>query len=151
MAVKELIFFDENASEQFGRSFASNIKQGDIIALYGDLGAGKTTLARAIIRSLLQDENIEIPSPSFAIVQPYENKKISILHVDLYRISDENEIDELGLFDDENIIILVEWPQNSSHIEAIANWQIYLEIEPSNQARNVKIIGDVKRLNKLID
>jgi len=151
MAVKELIFYDENASEQFGKNFASTIKQGDIIALYGDLGAGKTTLARAIIRTLMQDKKIEIPSPSFAIVQPYENKKISILHVDLYRINDENEIDELGLFDDKNAIILVEWPQNSSHIEAIANWQIYIEIEPTSQARNIRIIGETKRLNKLID
>lgn len=95
-----------------GARIAAILRAGDVIGLSGDLGAGKTTLARAILAALgLQSE---APSPSFAIVQPYgpPETRLRVLHIDLYRIDDPNEIAELGLFEarDESVS-LIEWPE----------------------------------------
>src|SRR5690554_1580879 len=79
---------------------------GDIVALNGDLGAGKSALARAIIRSLATDPALDVPSPSFALVQPYDTPRGPVLHADLYRLADASEADELGLLDTPDAIIL---------------------------------------------
>lgn len=105
------------ASQQIGADIALALKGGMLVFLRGDLGAGKTTLARAIIRQLVGDEEFEVPSPTYSIVQTYEGSKLSgvaeIIHSDLYRISTPEEIDELGLTqNDHDQLILVEWPQN---------------------------------------
>ncbi|CAN5132575.1 hypothetical protein BH10PSE13_BH10PSE13_07060 [soil metagenome] len=99
------------AMEAFGASLADLILPGDIIALTGDLGAGKTTLARGLLRGLGHDG--EVPSPSFAIVQPYEppSVRLPLAHVDLYRLESDVEVAELGL--DEWLAdgaLVVEWP-----------------------------------------
>lgn len=95
-----------------GARIAAQLAPGDAIGLVGDLGAGKTTLARAILRALgLQSE---APSPSFAIVQPYAppEVRLPILHVDLYRIDNSDELDELGLSDARHeSAVLMEWPE----------------------------------------
>lgn len=108
---------DEAKSLEVGADIALVLKGGMLVFLKGDLGAGKTTLARAIIRQLVGDKEYEVPSPTYSIVQSYEGSKLSgitqILHSDLYRISSGSEIDELGLTDnDPNQLILVEWPDN---------------------------------------
>src|SRR5271170_7489698 len=86
---------DETAN--LGRRIASEIGRGDSIALEGDLGAGKTTLARAILRAL--GATGEIPSPSFTLVQQYDTPRLKVAHCDFYRIEDPAEVDELGLED----------------------------------------------------
>lgn len=95
-----------------GAAIAKRLRTGDVVGLSGALGAGKTTLARAILEALgLQGE---APSPSFAIVQPYDPPEVAlpILHVDLYRIEHPDEIEELGLFEDiAHRALLVEWPE----------------------------------------
>ncbi len=84
----------------------------DLIALEGDLGAGKTTFARAFIRSLAGDDELEIPSPTFTLVQSYATPRLDVAHYDLYRLSDESELAELGLDDAlARGIALVEWPE----------------------------------------
>jgi tRNA threonylcarbamoyladenosine biosynthesis protein TsaE len=93
-----------------GARLAAALKPGDLVLLRGGLGAGKTALARAIIRALLKDDTAEVPSPSFALVQPYASVP-PVLHADLYRLTSESEIDELGLFDRPEAIVLVEWPE----------------------------------------
>jgi|TARA_A100001391_G_scaffold119236_1_gene81121 tRNA threonylcarbamoyl adenosine modification protein YjeE len=100
---------DAAATDAIGAAIAAHLRAGDIVTLEGDLGAGKTALARAIIRARLNEPNLEVPSPTFAIVQPYRG----IIHADLYRLADESEIDELGLIEDENDIVLVEWPERA--------------------------------------
>jgi tRNA threonylcarbamoyladenosine biosynthesis protein TsaE len=87
------------AMEALGMSLAIRLKPGDIIALTGGLGAGKTTLARGILRGLGYDE--EVPSPSFAIVKAYEPPavRLPLAHVDLYRLERAEEAAELGLED----------------------------------------------------
>ncbi len=98
------------ATEDFGRSLASLIRSGDVIALEGDLGAGKTTLARGILNGL--GYSGEVASPTFPIVIPYEELRVPVWHVDLYRIEHPSEIEELAL--DEALIhaaLLIEWPE----------------------------------------
>lgn len=86
---------------------------GDVIALSGSLGAGKTSLARGLLQGLGLAQ--EAPSPSFAIVQPYDPPETSIpvLHVDLYRVDDPDEIVELGIDDADEALLIVEWPERA--------------------------------------
>ena len=105
---------DPAATEAFGASLAALIRPGDVIALSGELGAGKTSVARGLLRALGLAG--EAPSPSFAIVQPYAppEVRLPVLHVDLYRIDDPAELEELGL--DEVLgdsVLLVEWPERA--------------------------------------
>lgn len=102
---------DETATGDLGRELSLFLRLGDLIALSGDLGAGKTTLARALIRAYCAAADMEVPSPTFALVQPYRSRRGALWHFDLYRVSDPREVDELGLLDaaDEGVA-LVEWP-----------------------------------------
>ncbi len=92
-----------------GRALASMLRPGDVVGLTGPLGAGKTTLARAVLRAL--GEEGEVPSPSFALVQPYETLVPPVAHVDLYRLSDPADLAELGLEEWRvDGALLIEWP-----------------------------------------
>ncbi len=112
--VTSILLPDATATEEFGASLAARVQPGDVIALSGDLGMGKTSIARGLLAALgLQGE---APSPSFAIVQPYDppEVRLPVLHVDLYRIEDPDELEELGL--DEALsdaVLLVEWPERA--------------------------------------
>jgi tRNA threonylcarbamoyl adenosine modification protein YjeE len=113
------------------------------VLLEGDLGAGKTALARAIIRALAGDERLDVPSPSFALVQPYEANGHPILHADLYRLGDAREVDELGLFDRADAIVLVEWPERSADMLANATVRVALSVPPGGAGRSASIdFGD---------
>ena len=87
---------------------------GDCITLHGDLGAGKTTFARALIRVYLADPALEVPSPTFALRQDYAGPRGAIVHFDLYRIADTRELDEIG-FDEAlaGSVVIVEWPERA--------------------------------------
>ena len=106
-----MILDSEQATADLGRAIASRVGAGDVVALSGPLGVGKTTLARAILQALGLDG--EVPSPTFAIVQPYEMLDPPVWHVDLYRIEDPGEIEELGLDAAEEGLLLVEWPERA--------------------------------------
>ncbi|HEU5482367.1 MAG TPA: tRNA (adenosine(37)-N6)-threonylcarbamoyltransferase complex ATPase subunit type 1 TsaE [Sphingomicrobium sp.] len=106
-----MILVNEDATEELGRRIARHIHTGDVIALSGPLGVGKTALARAVIRALGHDG--DVPSPSFAIVQPYEELEPPVWHVDLYRIEGVGELDELGLDSASAAALLVEWPDRA--------------------------------------
>jgi tRNA threonylcarbamoyl adenosine modification protein YjeE len=90
-------------------------RPGDTVALEGDLGAGKTTFARALVRALTDDEVDEIPSPTFTVVQSYETARMGVLHADLYRLSDASELAEIGLDPaPAGCLLLVEWPERAA-------------------------------------
>jgi tRNA threonylcarbamoyl adenosine modification protein YjeE len=125
-------------TDAFGVRLAGALRPGDLVLLQGGLGAGKTALARAIIRALLKDETLEVPSPSFALVQPYAGPSGPILHADLYRLSADRDIDELGLFDDPNAVVLVEWPDRVPSIAGRATLTVELSIAKSG-GRDVEI------------
>ena len=101
---------DEKAMTGFGRKLAKLVRPGDVITLSGPLSAGKTTLARGLLAAL--GHRGEVPSPSFAIVQPYESLRPPVWHVDLYRIDSPSDLEELGLDDiGPEGVLLIEWPE----------------------------------------
>ena len=130
---------DDAATADLGASLAAQLAPGDIVLLEGDLGAGKTALARAIIRSLADDPALEVPSPTFALVQPYDTPRGPVLHADLYRLGDAREVDELGLTDNSDAIVLVEWAARSPEIVAAATMVVELAIPPGGEGRTVVV------------
>ncbi|WP_300974744.1 tRNA (adenosine(37)-N6)-threonylcarbamoyltransferase complex ATPase subunit type 1 TsaE [Sphingomonas sp. LHG3406-1] len=103
---------DEPSMARAGAALAAVLRPGDVVTLSGPLGAGKTTLVRGVLAALGHPG--EVPSPTFAIVQPYETLQPPVAHADLYRIEDPRELEELGL-DDFLIdgVLLVEWPERA--------------------------------------
>jgi tRNA threonylcarbamoyladenosine biosynthesis protein TsaE len=102
---------DEAATARLGARLAALARAGDVITLSGPLGVGKTALARGFIGAL--GHHGDVPSPSFAIVQPYEELVPPVWHVDLYRIDDQAELAELGLDAAVDAVLLVEWPERA--------------------------------------
>jgi tRNA threonylcarbamoyl adenosine modification protein YjeE len=101
------------ATEQLARKIAPLLRSGDMLALAGPLGAGKTSFARMLLRAL--DIKDEVPSPTFTLVQSYETQKFPVHHFDLYRLKNPGELDELG-WDDMQAdgVTLVEWPERAA-------------------------------------
>jgi tRNA threonylcarbamoyladenosine biosynthesis protein TsaE len=106
-----MILSDEQATADLGASLARVARAGDVIALSGPLGVGKTALARGFLGA--KGHSGDVPSPSFVIVQPYEDLKPPVWHVDLYRIENALEIEELGLDSAADAALLVEWPERA--------------------------------------
>ncbi|MCM2456806.1 tRNA (adenosine(37)-N6)-threonylcarbamoyltransferase complex ATPase subunit type 1 TsaE [Rhizobium sp. CG4] len=133
---------------RLGEQLALTLKPSDCIALVGDLGAGKSTLARAFIRAMADDEELEVPSPTFTIVQSY-NLRIPVHHLDLYRLSDVSELDELGL--DEMLkdgICLIEWPDIAAE-DLPRNSLLTLQLEHSGTGRIAQLEGPARILDRL--
>lgn len=102
---------DMAATAVLAQRIANSLQRRDVLLLYGDLGAGKTTLTRAILQALNPSID-EVPSPTFTLVQTYDTAKGPVFHYDLYRLKSADEIDELGW--DESLadgITIVEWPE----------------------------------------
>lgn len=108
-----MILEDEQATARLGAGLAARARAGDVITLSGPLGVGKTALARGFLAGL--GHQGEVPSPSFAIVQPYEDVEPPVWHVDLYRIEEASELDELGLDSAGDAVLLVEWPERAGN------------------------------------
>ncbi|WP_010217359.1 tRNA (adenosine(37)-N6)-threonylcarbamoyltransferase complex ATPase subunit type 1 TsaE [Sphingomonas sp. PAMC 26621] len=109
-----MILADPAATEALGARLSALARPGDVVTLAGPLGAGKTSIARGLLAALGLAG--EAPSPSFAIVQPYAPPEVRfpVLHVDLYRIDDAGELDELGLDEAEgDSLLLIEWPERA--------------------------------------
>ena len=103
-----MILADAAATHAAGAVLAPHVRAGDIVTLTGALGAGKTSFVRGLLEALGHEG--EVPSPSFAIVQPYEHLDPPTLHIDLYRIEAESDLEQLGLDDYHDSLLLVEWP-----------------------------------------
>jgi tRNA threonylcarbamoyladenosine biosynthesis protein TsaE len=103
---------NESATEQLGATLAQRLRLGDVVGLYGELGSGKTTLARAILRAAAGDPELIVPSPTFTLVEVYDTLRGSYWHFDLYRLETPEQVYELGW--EEALaegIVLIEWPQ----------------------------------------
>ncbi|TZG38531.1 tRNA (adenosine(37)-N6)-threonylcarbamoyltransferase complex ATPase subunit type 1 TsaE [Agrobacterium sp. B1(2019)] len=106
----------EKDTIRLGEDLALALKPGDCLALIGDLGAGKSTLARAFIRAMANEPDLEVPSPTFTIIQTYD-ARIPVAHLDLYRLSDVSELDELGIDEMlEDGVCLIEWPNIAADV-----------------------------------
>lgn len=131
---------DDAATAAFGARLAQALRAGDLVLLDGDLGAGKTALARAVIRTLAGDPKLDVPSPSFALVQPYDLPTGPVLHADLYRLSAEAEMDELGLLDRPEAVVLVEWPERAPSLAARADVTVRLSVPRGGEGRDVEVL-----------
>src|SRR5579872_1414666 len=110
-----LTLADETATAQLMADLALLVGRGDLITLSGDLGAGKTAAARAMIRHLARDDALEVPSPTFTLAQSYDLASLPVLHADLYRVGDTSELDELGLMPfPDDVLVLLEWPDRAA-------------------------------------
>ncbi|WP_375464060.1 tRNA (adenosine(37)-N6)-threonylcarbamoyltransferase complex ATPase subunit type 1 TsaE [uncultured Methylobacterium sp.] len=108
----EIVLPEEGATEDLGIFLSEFLMPSDLVALSGGLGGGKTTLARALIRELSGDPDLEVPSPTFTLIQPYDGRSGPIIHADLYRLRGPDELVELGFEEmTEGAITLVEWPE----------------------------------------
>lgn len=138
-----MILRDPAATHAFGRKLAAMVRAGDAIALAGPLGAGKTSLARGVLAGLGLAG--EAPSPSFAIVQPYDPPEVQlpVLHIDLYRIDNASEIDELGLDDArDDSLLLIEWPERMGATLWHDVLALTLMPEPSGARRLTALVPD---------
>jgi tRNA threonylcarbamoyl adenosine modification protein YjeE len=103
----------EQATRQLAADVANLLEAGDFVALSGDLGAGKTTFVRAMIEYLAGSAAVEVPSPTFTLVQSYDLPRFTLVHADLYRLASADELAELGLDDVTNAVIAMEWPDRA--------------------------------------
>jgi len=136
----ELPLPDLDATARLGAGIAGDLKPGDAVALWGDLGAGKTTLARAILRALGVTD--DVPSPTFTLVQNYETSP-RIAHFDLYRLKSAREMEELG-FEDALAegAVLVEWPERAP--EALPPEALHVRLKQENGARSARLTGPAR-------
>jgi tRNA threonylcarbamoyl adenosine modification protein YjeE len=142
-AERTLLLPNPAATRAFGRRLAACLAPGSVVLLEGDLGAGKSELARAVIRARAGAE-IPVPSPTFTLVQSYALPGLDVTHSDLYRLADESEVVELGL--DEawcHGALLVEWPDRAPGLWPEERLAVRLELPPGSpgDARQVWLRG----------
>ncbi|MGE7370492.1 tRNA (adenosine(37)-N6)-threonylcarbamoyltransferase complex ATPase subunit type 1 TsaE [Neorhizobium sp. NPDC001467] len=138
---------DEAATARLGEDLSLALKPGDCLALSGDLGAGKSTLARAFLRALADDDHLEVPSPTFTLVQTYP-LRIPVAHFDLYRLADSAELHELGF--DEALsegICLVEWPEAAG--DELPEDRIGLTLKHDGSGRLATIVAAGSRADRI--
>jgi tRNA threonylcarbamoyl adenosine modification protein YjeE len=132
---------DLDATARLGAAIARGLAVGDAVALWGELGAGKTTLARAVLRALGVSE--DVPSPTFTLVQTYETARLPVSHYDLYRLRSVRELEELG-FDDALAegAVLVEWPERAP--EALPLDALHVRLSLRDGARQARLVGPAR-------
>jgi tRNA threonylcarbamoyl adenosine modification protein YjeE len=143
---------DETATQALAAELSLVARAGDVILLDGDLGTGKSTFARAFIRALSGGADIEVPSPTFTLLQVYESLRMPVAHADLYRLSTAAETDELGLVDlTQTHVLLIEWPDRLEGHRLSAE-TLTVQLHHEGDARSVRLLPQgswVQRLQKL--
>ncbi len=150
-----ILNLDEPGLVRLAQLLAFTVRPGDLIALHGDLGAGKTTFARAFIQALAYPAITEVPSPTFTLVQTYDTHRMKLAHFDLYRLNAPSELDELGL--DEAVshgAAIVEWPERAGDRLTGTRLDIAIaESTASASTRDITLAGSttwVPRLDRLV-
>ncbi|MCY4150553.1 MAG: tRNA (adenosine(37)-N6)-threonylcarbamoyltransferase complex ATPase subunit type 1 TsaE [Gammaproteobacteria bacterium] len=132
---------DESSMLAFGEALSGKIEPGEVVYLIGELGAGKTTLARGILSGLGYQENVV--SPTYTLIEPYAASDHDIYHLDLYRLNSEDEIENLGLRDllDGNAVCLIEWPDKFT--TSLPSPSLTIHIEVFSQGRSISLDPDL--------
>ncbi|MGA0530441.1 tRNA (adenosine(37)-N6)-threonylcarbamoyltransferase complex ATPase subunit type 1 TsaE [Hansschlegelia sp. KR7-227] len=146
---------DEAATASLAAAVARALKPGDLLTLGGDLGVGKTTFARALVRAWAGDPELEAPSPTFTLLQTYDLPRGVIVHADLYRLTGPEELDELG-WDEagEDAIVLVEWPDRLGAELPPDRLELILGLGADPESRSARLVGHggfAERLSRLRD
>ena len=135
---------DEHATARLAVDIANSLAPGDLVTLSGDLGAGKTTFARALIHYLAKDPGIEVPSPTFTLMQIYDLPQFPLVHADLFRLSGSAELAELGLDDlPQGAVVLVEWPDRADGFLPADRMDVALTLAPKLKLefRHARVTG----------
>ncbi|GBQ11760.1 tRNA (adenosine(37)-N6)-threonylcarbamoyltransferase complex ATPase subunit type 1 TsaE [Swaminathania salitolerans] len=137
---------DPSATEALAARLAELAQPGDVIALHGEMGMGKSVFARAFLRHLAGDPAMEVPSPTFSLVQLYDTRKGQVAHFDLWRLGGPDALEELGWDELQDGIMLVEWPERAE--DALPGHALHLTLMPGpvETARRVRIEGWSERL-----
>lgn len=144
----ELYLATEAEGARLGSHLAQRLHAGDTLLLSGPVGAGKSHLCRAVIRQMV-GADIDVPSPTFTLVQTYEAEAGEIWHADLYRLSDPSEAEELGLLDAmQNAVVLIEWPDRLGADRPEQALEITLSYE--GEGRRMQLSGPQEMLSRLI-
>lgn len=144
---------DLAATERLGSALAARLKKGDVVALRGGLGSGKTTLARAIIRTLSGPDE-EVPSPTFTLVQTYQGENesgpLEIWHFDLYRLKHAEEAYDLAIEDAFAVgVSLIEWPDRITELLPRDHLTVEIEIVNGGPQRRVELKGGANWIDRL--
>src|SRR5882672_8103333 len=135
---------NEQATVRLVTDIAAALEPGDLVTLSGDLGAGKTTFARAMIRYLADNPDIAVPSPTFTLMQTYDLPRFPLIHADLYRLEGPGELAELG-FDDlpKEAVVLLEWPDRAAGVLPPDRLDIAFTLSPQHgpEFRNLRVTG----------
>ena len=138
---------DQAATEALGQVLAPSLMAGDVVLLSGQIGAGKSCFARAVIRERLGSAT-DVPSPTYTLVQTYDDADTAIWHADLYRLSGGDEIAELGLLEaGETAICLIEWPERAGNVWP--STALHLSFAPQGEGRLLRVSGNV-RLSEML-
>ncbi|MEM9670263.1 MAG: tRNA (adenosine(37)-N6)-threonylcarbamoyltransferase complex ATPase subunit type 1 TsaE [Pseudomonadota bacterium] len=143
----ETLLLNKDATLALGAALAPLLQQGDMIALWGGLGAGKTTLARGLLTSLCGE--IDVPSPTFTLVQTYSLPAYTLWHFDLYRLKDPSELNELAWEDTVEGVALVEWPERAG--DSLPVWRLDVTLIPEDGARRARLEPQGEDWQKRLD
>jgi tRNA threonylcarbamoyl adenosine modification protein YjeE len=134
---------NEDATRRLAIDLANLLAPGDFVALSGDLGSGKTTLVRAMIAHLAGGVEIEVPSPTFTLVQAYDLAPFALVHADLYRLSGPGELAELGIDDVPGAVVVMEWPDRAGDALPADRIEVALALDPDHalERRVARVVG----------
>lgn len=129
---------NEDATRAAGAALAPLLRAGDVVALHGGLGAGKTTLSRGLISALMGTPT-EVPSPTYTLVQTYDTPEFALFHFDLYRLESPDELIELGWDETQIGLALIEWPMKAG--PRLPNWRLDVHLAAYEDGRKLTLEG----------
>jgi len=148
MTLEKLTLKSQTETEEFANALAKVLLPGDVLLLSGDLGGGKSTFARALIRCLTNPDE-EVPSPTFTLVQTYASEKFPIWHFDLYRLEVPEEIWELGFEDIQEGVAFIEWPEKMGTYIPSEALHLTFEYGETEGERSVTLRASQKWFNRI--